>query len=188
MLIVILHGVIFHICFKASFGNFGTVNEEILIMFTEKIKSKWKKLGHNLKIPSKELDSFSSINPMTKKNPHMKVLTTWKEKQTVPYTWNEFFKALTNMGETRLVTEIIGVFTIIVTLFSYFIDKLLEWPEKCENLAAITMEDPIARLFVYHLQQWYLNNKFVKIFKFFNYIGLFQILLSKTACNRLYFM
>lgn len=83
------------------------VNHEFLKGFANRLKSKWNKLGKALKIPKKDLESFTSFN---QKESYINVLKVWKQKKTVPYTWEVFFDALRAIEEENFANQIMGMY------------------------------------------------------------------------------
>ena len=71
------------------------------------IPSKWQEVGIALKVSDGDLAGFaqSDCNKC-----FISVFTTWKNRQTSPYTWQTVVKALQSpvVGENKLATNIIS--------------------------------------------------------------------------------
>ena len=83
-----------------------------LMIYADQLECKWEKLGQALRLPTDCLNSMSTMPDGTKF--YSRVIETWAEKKTTPYTWDTLLYALKAIGEDKIADEILGIIYIYV--------------------------------------------------------------------------
>lgn len=86
---------------------------------SDRIKTKWERIGEELKIPDLELLYAPDISP---EECYSNIIESWKNTKCVPYTWNVFFEVLSVIGDGDIAQELKGIYVTCVfqlNLFSF---------------------------------------------------------------------
>ena len=76
-----------------------------LLSLLDHSASKWKRIGHELKIDENFLEGLSA-REKPDSNKMDDVVCEWKRKLTTPTTWESVLSALENVGEVRTAKKI----------------------------------------------------------------------------------
>ena len=82
-----------------------------LMIYADQLECKWEELGQALRLPTDCLNSMSTMPDGTKFC--SRVIETWAEKKTTPYTWDTLLYALKAIGEDKIADEILGIYIYI---------------------------------------------------------------------------